>query len=388
MMIIRQKYGLIAILLFLGFISTIYSQNNWEGTAVVGRYGEFPPGGLYVASNAFPLNSMVSVTNAQTGKTARLIVAKTVDDPGVFMLLSEDAAGELGVAGDDTVDVRVEPVQLPGLTTVNPNQDLPFHPDPDVNPAASLGDPNASIIQPGTQAPAVTVVPDVDTAASGPEEEEEPGEQPTDTASDDIDDAGEDEPAIAESIEPPAEDTDDADTAAVDESDFAGNGAVIGSAPAIADQLLAEAGEPEVSMPRVNPAGEPPLMVDLVLPREVDPETRAAAAPEIPVEGDPLAERLAAVEDELEAARVADAPLPGPSEPDTAPSGAVIAEVSPEATIPNPVRVVVELPEEDDADDADEEISPEVAPAPPAAPDDGIGEIALPFVPVAEPDYE
>ncbi|MFW5643999.1 MAG: hypothetical protein ACOCYQ_08200, partial [Alkalispirochaeta sp.] len=149
-MIIRQKYGLIAILLFLGFISTIYSQNNWEGTAVVGRYGEFPPGGLYVASNAFPLNSMVSVTNAQTGKTARLIVAKTVDDPGVFMLLSEDAAGELGVTSEDTVDVRVEPVQLPGLTRVNPNQDLPFHPDPDVNPAASLGDPNASIIQPGT----------------------------------------------------------------------------------------------------------------------------------------------------------------------------------------------------------------------------------------------
>ena len=93
---------------------------------------------------------MVNVTNTVNGKSARLIVAKTVDDAGVFMLLSEAAAGELGVTSRDTVGVRVEPVQLPGLTSVNPNQDLPFHPDPDINPAASLEIPTHRSFGPGS----------------------------------------------------------------------------------------------------------------------------------------------------------------------------------------------------------------------------------------------
>lgn len=419
-MIKRQKYGRIAILLILVCTAPLAAQNAWEGTAVVAGYGEFPPGGLYVASNTFPVNSMVSVTNAQTGTTARLIVAKTVDDPGVFMLLSEAAASELGVSGRDTIGVRVEPVQLPGLTSVDPNKDLPYHPDPDVNPAASVGDPNASIIQPdGAEAGEET-----DVAAA-----EEPGEEtPGDT--DDAQPAAPAPPAtapapapapapsvgIAAQIngdgdeEPPKESTDDAETEPdetapppngepVDETDFVGNGAVIGAAPTIADEVLEELGEPEISMPRVNPQPQPPLSVALVLPPE-DLETGEATTPTAvasvaPVEGDPLAERIAEVESELAREQIAAVPLDmspvgdvaapndgdlgedAPPLPEVDLTAAFVAEAGPEAPLPpNPVRVVVELPVVAERDAPDELV------APPEPPELAPGEIALPLVPV------
>lgn len=412
-MIIRQKYGLFAILLFATFTFNAYAQNNWEGTAVVGRYGEFPPGGLYVASNTFPLNSMVSVTNMSSGKTARLIVAKTVDDPGVFMLLSEAAAVELGVTSENTIGVRVEPVQLPGLTSVDPNKDLPYHPDPDVNPAASLGDPNASIIQPQTPTDAVAsdAMPDTpDAPAPAPPTKEEPvrpvveeiappaeSELPTERP----------EP-VPPQPEDPAPDT---PVAEVDETDFVGDGGVIGTAPTIAAQIVEESGEPEVSMPRVNPAPQPPMSVALVLPNESNlssPEEEIeiadsgnavpAPVPEEPIpvpaeSGDPLAERLAEVESELAQERISAAPLEvspigtvaapandagvGESIPEVDLTAAFVAEASPATPEPpNPVRVVVELPLIEDT------TVPQAMIAAPTPPEVGPGEIALPLVPV------
>lgn len=144
----RKPRIVIAVALLLGLTPLLVAQSSWEGSAVVARFGEFPPGGLYAASNSFPLNSMVDVTNLETGRSARLIIANRLEDSGVFLLLSETAADELGVSRGGSASVRAEPVQLPGLTAVEPNQDLPFSPDPDVNPAASLGDPNTPIINP------------------------------------------------------------------------------------------------------------------------------------------------------------------------------------------------------------------------------------------------
>lgn len=134
------------ILLFAPLV--LWAQNDWEGTATAGGYSDFPPGGLYAASNSFPLNSMVEITNPSTGAQSRVIITSTVSDPGVFILLSSEAAESIGLNTGQTITVRARPVSLPGLTAVDPNQDLPFHPDPDINPSASLGDPNVMIIDP------------------------------------------------------------------------------------------------------------------------------------------------------------------------------------------------------------------------------------------------
>ncbi len=155
---IPVKRLLLLVLMFIA--ATVTAQSNWQGTAVVGRFGEFPPGGLFASSNAFPLNTMVDVTNTTTGRTVRVIVVSRVSESGVFMVLSDDAAEALQVSSGRGAVVRAEPVRLPGMTTVGPNQDLPFHRDPDINPAAVMGDPNQPFIDPLSREIAALTLPE------------------------------------------------------------------------------------------------------------------------------------------------------------------------------------------------------------------------------------
>lgn len=328
---IRQKYGLIALLLLAISTFVALGQNQWEGTAVVGRYGEFPPGGLYAASNTFPLNSMITVTNTQNGKSARLIVVRRIDDPGIFLLLSESAAYELDVTSGIATNVRVSPVNLPGLTSVDPNKDLPFHPDPDVNPAASVGDPNASIIRPADES-AVTSAPSRESEAEEADTVEEP-----ETV---------EEPKVAEG----PEDTEEPEV--VEE-------------PAEAE-VVAEASEsPEVPLPPASSETTDLESVTLVIP----PEPEEPAAPDVSTAED---EDVARVEETGEAAPEQ------PDEPVTPPSP------------PNPVRVVVELPPVDEEPEPERPLPPyrpqEVGPGEIALPLQPLSDAGEPIRPSKVPE--
>ena len=140
--------------------TTLSAQSDVQGLAAAGRAAEFPPGGLYAASNTFPLNSLVDVTDPASGRTVRVLVVSELVDPGIFVLLSPNAADRLGLAGGVTSSVRAREIILPGLTAVDPNLDLPFHADPDINPAASLGDPNQAIIAPDSRVAAQQAAPE------------------------------------------------------------------------------------------------------------------------------------------------------------------------------------------------------------------------------------
>mgnify|MGYP006282402363 CR=1 FL=1 len=396
--IVRMMYAT----LLLSALAPLGAQNNWEGTAVVGRYGEFPPGGLYAASNTFPLNSMVDVVNPATGEAVRVIVAREVDDPGVFLLVSESAAREIGLDPGESVTVRATPVQMPGLTAVDPNQDLPFHPDPDVNPAASLGDPNRSIVTPDQLEEAAPAAPPVAAVEPEPAAGSEPAPDP--------------DPAPAVAVEPEPEPEPQPDPA-LDEPDPIIGGDpeedVVGVPPTIADDLAAagpEADEPEraepaeASLPFRSAAGTGVLVVELAIPSDPNAAAVAAGDEEMPAEpeaDDPLAGRLAAINDELaaregsgEALDIAPAelagrmsPPDGSGDPDeelplvdlSAAIQAEVTEMVPGA--PNPVRVSVELPIVEDR--SMPQLS-EPAPAPPEGEEDLI---ALPLVPV-EDEFE
>ena len=172
----RHRRGIIAIAFVLSCVATAFAQSVWEGTAVVGRYGDFPPDGLFAASDSFALNSVVDVTNLTTGRSARLVVVRRSSDPGILLVLSGAAAAELGVQTAQTAMIRARVVAVAGLTAVSPNEDLPFHPDPDINPAAALGDPNVALIMPRdtvARAPAAPATPSAPSA---------PATRPTTTA--------------------------------------------------------------------------------------------------------------------------------------------------------------------------------------------------------------
>jgi hypothetical protein len=79
-----------AVLIFAG-------ASVWEGSAAVSVAGELPEGAYYVATNSFPRNTVVDVTNLENGRTIRVIVAAALDSPGLLAMLSRNAASAIGV---------------------------------------------------------------------------------------------------------------------------------------------------------------------------------------------------------------------------------------------------------------------------------------------------
>lgn len=144
---------------------------GWEGTAVVGRRGAFPPEGFWAASNSFPRNSVVTVTSLETGRSVDVIIAMRVSEPGVFLSLSDEAGDQLGM--DPSVPARVRAVPIasmaatPLISPVVTPLEQPFSADPEINPAAAISadDP----VEPVLAEPSVTAVPPASTAPSDPE---------------------------------------------------------------------------------------------------------------------------------------------------------------------------------------------------------------------------
>jgi hypothetical protein len=69
----------------------------WEGSATVSVSGELPEGAYYAATNSFPNNTVVEVTNLENGKTVRVIIAAGLDSPGLLAMLSQNAAAAIGI---------------------------------------------------------------------------------------------------------------------------------------------------------------------------------------------------------------------------------------------------------------------------------------------------
>ncbi len=132
---------IVCLLLFLLPAGFLQSEETWEGNAAIIRKGEFEVKGLFAASNSFPKNSSIRVENMQNGKQVQVTVLKRIDGPGnVFFLLSEEAAVVLGMSSSEVVRVNARLVNSLGVEIAGLPDDLPYNPDPDINPAAGAPD--------------------------------------------------------------------------------------------------------------------------------------------------------------------------------------------------------------------------------------------------------
>ena len=111
------------------------AESYWEGAASMSRYGEFPVNGFYGASNSFPLNSVVEVTNPSTSKKAEIIIVNKLDDNNLFLLISKDAAEKLSIKEDEIVSVKARIVKN---FTSDQSKEKELSEDPDLNPAAAM----------------------------------------------------------------------------------------------------------------------------------------------------------------------------------------------------------------------------------------------------------
>jgi len=77
----------------------LVSSSIWEGAAGVAMGGNLPETGLYIATNSFPLNTVVDVTNLETGRTIRVVAASPLEAaPGLVAMLSRDVAAAIGLS--------------------------------------------------------------------------------------------------------------------------------------------------------------------------------------------------------------------------------------------------------------------------------------------------
>jgi hypothetical protein len=79
----------------------------WEGAAAIAPGGELPDSGYYVATNSFPRNTVVDITNLENGKSIRVIVAASIETPGLLAVLSEHAAKIIGMRNGSTGRIRM-----------------------------------------------------------------------------------------------------------------------------------------------------------------------------------------------------------------------------------------------------------------------------------------
>ncbi|GHV94759.1 lipoprotein [Spirochaetia bacterium] len=79
----------------------------WEGSGAVASGGELPGTGYYAATNSFPKNTVVDITNLENGKSIRVIVAAGLDTPGLLALVSGEAAGIIGLSSSSIGRIRM-----------------------------------------------------------------------------------------------------------------------------------------------------------------------------------------------------------------------------------------------------------------------------------------
>ena len=110
---------------------TFTGSSPWEGAAAVAPEGELPATGHFVATNSFPRNTVVDITNLETGRSTRAIVANSLDSPGMLAIISQDAADLIGMRSGSVSRIRMvqpsEPIAYSrfteGMAAGNPSFD-------------------------------------------------------------------------------------------------------------------------------------------------------------------------------------------------------------------------------------------------------------------------
>jgi len=84
--------------LFAAIAASVFmlvSASVWEGTAAVEE--SLSENGPYLATNSFPVNTIVEVVNLESNRSATLIVSASLDNSKLLALLSKDAADSIGL---------------------------------------------------------------------------------------------------------------------------------------------------------------------------------------------------------------------------------------------------------------------------------------------------
>jgi cell division septation protein DedD len=131
-----KRFGLFFCLLLL--CSLAAGAAEWEGMGTLSSSGFLPDEGFYVATNAFPRNTVVNLTNMETQQSVQVIVASSLDSPGMLAMVSMDAAHAIGLTNTAIGRIRISTPNDSGSSFVYPTEVFASNEDPDYNPRAVI----------------------------------------------------------------------------------------------------------------------------------------------------------------------------------------------------------------------------------------------------------
>ena len=139
-----KRILLTSLILFAAFL--LNGQSVHFGTTAVSGEDEFKSyyseevntGSYLGASNSFPVNTVVTVTNPGNGKTVSVTIVKRLSQPGLFLVLSPEAGKAISFPENDVLDLQVVEKRKNDDVFTSYAEDRAFSRDPDLNPSAEL----------------------------------------------------------------------------------------------------------------------------------------------------------------------------------------------------------------------------------------------------------
>jgi cell division septation protein DedD len=107
---IRMTIGIMVVSVF--FVSA----SIWEGAAVAAPGDELPQEGFFAATNSFPPDTVVYMTNLESGKTIQAVITSPLNSPILLAMVSRDAAHAMGIQDQAITRVRII---LPGESAMS-----------------------------------------------------------------------------------------------------------------------------------------------------------------------------------------------------------------------------------------------------------------------------
>jgi hypothetical protein len=123
------------------------SASVWEGIARIVPGDELPEKGYTMATNSFPPNTVVEVTNLENGKTIQVIVRSGLESTGFLAAFSRDIATAMGIRDQSLVRIRM--IKINDTEAISRlTKDLPSQ---GAGKANNIVAPESALTKPGTQ---------------------------------------------------------------------------------------------------------------------------------------------------------------------------------------------------------------------------------------------
>jgi hypothetical protein len=95
----KKLFAVVAVSVF-----ALAGASVWEGAAAVGE--NLPENGYFIATNSFPVNTLVEVVNLENNRSATVIVSSSLNNSGLLALLSKDAADSIGLNNSGRIRMK------------------------------------------------------------------------------------------------------------------------------------------------------------------------------------------------------------------------------------------------------------------------------------------